>query len=99
MLPVNLTIRSEVYTVYLLALNTNIAVLYPIHYFRRPLLQFCSNWWLTITLHFFSISSFCILFISFSGGACYDLKLKVLSNKITLVLSNTRELDRVPSTK
>ena len=30
---------------------------------------------------------------------CYDLKLKVLSNKTTLVLSNTRELDRVPSTK
>jgi len=27
------------------------------------------------------------------------LKLKVLSNKTTLVLSNTRELDRVPSTK
>ena len=25
---------------------------------------------------------------------CYDLKLKVLSNKTTLVLSNTRELDR-----
>jgi len=31
--------------------------------------------------------------------SCYDLKLKVLSNKITLVLSNTRELDRVPNTK
>ena len=30
---------------------------------------------------------------------CYDLKLKRLSNKTTLVLSNTRELDRVPSTK
>jgi len=30
---------------------------------------------------------------------CYDLKLEVLSNKTTLVLSNTRELDRVPSTK
>ena len=30
---------------------------------------------------------------------CYDLKLKVSSNKTTLVLSNTRELDRVPSTK
>jgi len=30
---------------------------------------------------------------------CYDLKLKGLSNKTTLVLSNTRELDRVPSTK
>ena len=30
---------------------------------------------------------------------CYDLKLKGLSNKITLVLSNIRELDRVPNTK
>ena len=30
---------------------------------------------------------------------CYELKLKVLSNKTTLVLSNTRELNRVPSTK
>ena len=30
---------------------------------------------------------------------CYDLKLKVSSSKTTLVLSNTRELDRVPSTK
>jgi len=30
---------------------------------------------------------------------CYGLKLKVLSNKTTLVLSNTRELDRVPKTK
>ena len=27
------------------------------------------------------------------------LKLKVLSDKTTFVLSNTRELDRVPSTK
>ena len=30
---------------------------------------------------------------------CYESKLKVLSNETTLVLSNTRELDRVPSTK
>ena len=30
---------------------------------------------------------------------CYDLKLKVLSDKTTLVLSNTRELNRVPSTE
>ena len=29
----------------------------------------------------------------------YDSKLKVLSNETTLVLSNTRELDRIPSTK
>jgi len=32
-------------------------------------------------------------------SGCYDLKLKRLSNKTTLVLSNTRELDRVPSTE
>ena len=30
---------------------------------------------------------------------CYELKLLELSDKTTLVLSNTRELDRVPSTK
>ena len=30
---------------------------------------------------------------------CYGLKLKVLSNRTTLVLSNTRELDRVLCTK
>ena len=35
----------------------------------------------------------------FKIGRCYDLKLKELSNRTTLVLSNTRELDRVPSTK
>jgi len=30
---------------------------------------------------------------------CYESKLKELSNETTLVLSNTRELDKVPSTK
>ena len=30
---------------------------------------------------------------------CYDSKLKGLSNETTLVLSNTRELDRVSSIK
>jgi len=30
---------------------------------------------------------------------CYGSKLKGLSNETTLVLSNTRELDRVPNTK
>ena len=30
---------------------------------------------------------------------CYELKLKELSNETTLVLSDTRELDRVPNTK
>ena len=29
----------------------------------------------------------------------YESKLKELSNETTLVLSNTRELDRVPNTK
>jgi len=32
-------------------------------------------------------------------GECYELKLKGLSDRTTLVLSNTRELDRVPKTK
>ena len=30
---------------------------------------------------------------------CYDSILKVLSKELTLVLSDTRELDRVPNTK
>ena len=30
---------------------------------------------------------------------CYDSMLKVLSKELTLILSNTRELDRVPNTK
>jgi len=30
---------------------------------------------------------------------CYESRLKGLSNRTTLVLSNTRELDRVPNTK
>ena len=30
---------------------------------------------------------------------CYESKPKELSNETTLVLSNTRELDRVPKTK
>ena len=30
---------------------------------------------------------------------CYDLRLKVLSDKTTLVLSNTREFNKVPSTE
>ena len=30
---------------------------------------------------------------------CYNSKLKGLSSETTLVLSNTRELDKVPSTK
>ena len=36
---------------------------------------------------------------TFKQGKCYESKLKELSNETTLVLSNTRELDRVPSTK
>ena len=30
---------------------------------------------------------------------CYDSQLKGLSDELTLVLSDTRELDRVPKTK
>ena len=47
------------------------------------------------TLYSVSVSkqSYC------NRAKCYDSKLKVLSNETTLVLSNTRELDRVPSTK
>ena len=30
---------------------------------------------------------------------CYDSMLKELSKELTLVLSDTRELDRVPNTK
>jgi len=33
------------------------------------------------------------------GENCYDLELQVSSSKTTLVLSNTRELDRVSNTK
>ena len=32
-------------------------------------------------------------------SSCYDSRLKGLSQETTLVLSNTRELDRVPSTE
>ena len=32
-------------------------------------------------------------------GKCYESRLKGLSQETTLVLSNTRELDRVPSTE
>ena len=34
-----------------------------------------------------------------SKTLCYDSMLTVLSKELTLVLSDTRELDRVPSTK
>ena len=33
------------------------------------------------------------------GELCYESMLKGLSKEATLVLSNTRELDRVPKTK
>ena len=33
------------------------------------------------------------------GEQCYELRSLESDNRITLVLSNTRELDRVPSTK
>ena len=35
----------------------------------------------------------------YAQASCYELKLKGLSNRTTLVLSNTRELDRVSKTK
>ena len=44
----------------------------------------------------YSIESRCHILYECS---CYELKLKELSNRTTLVLSNTRELDRVPNTK
>ena len=34
-----------------------------------------------------------------NSASCYESILKGLSKEATLVLSNTRELDRVPSTK
>jgi len=34
-----------------------------------------------------------------SSQKCYDSMLKVLNKELTLVLSDTRELDRVPNTK
>jgi len=37
--------------------------------------------------------------IYYQGYRCYDLKSLEWDNKTTLVLSNTRELDRVPNTK
>ena len=41
----------------------------------------------------------CVKSANYIEVECYDLKLKVLSNKTTLVLSNIRELDRDPFTK
>ena len=40
-----------------------------------------------------------LLYISMEAGPCYELKSLGLDNRTTLVLSNTRELDRVPSTE
>jgi len=40
-----------------------------------------------------------VMKLAVNGVICYDSKLKVLSNELTLVLSDTRELDRVPSTE
>ena len=45
------------------------------------------------------MSSLLIPKICSCSGICYDSKLKGLSNELTLVLSDTRELDRVPSTE
>ena len=51
---------------------------------------------------FFALLSSLILISSiflYLSSICYDLKLKGLSTKTTFVLSNTRELDRVPNIK
>ena len=37
--------------------------------------------------------------VGWKGGICYELMSLGSDNRTTLVLSNTRELDRVPSTK
>ena len=68
--------------------------------FQGPQLLFTTSWifvskkdlltFLTTFLKLFQLSRLLV---------CYDLKLQELSNKTTLVLSNTRELDRVPKTK
>jgi len=42
---------------------------------------------------------YCTIYSNLAEQYCYELKLKGLSNRTTLVLSNTRELDRVPNTK
>ena len=39
-----------------------------------------------------------LLYISIEA-MCYDSMLKVLSKELPLILSDTRELDRVPNTK
>ena len=48
-------------------------------------------------------SLFVLLFLSYllisEDDICYDSMLKGLSKEQTLVLSDTRELDRVPSTE
>jgi len=41
----------------------------------------------------------CTFSVTGSVASCYDSRLKVSSQETTLVLSNTRELDRVPSTE
>ena len=46
---------------------------------------------LSLILYTFSISGLV--------ASCYNSRLKELSQEITLVLENTRELDRVPSTE
>jgi len=42
---------------------------------------------------------FCNRNVFYKDEWCYESKLKELSDETTLVLSNTRELDRVPNTK
>ena len=47
--------------------------------------------------HRILLDTICTLKVKVHG--CYDSMLKVLSKELTLVLSDTRELNRVPNTK
>ena len=52
--------------------------------------------WTHLTVDFITKLPVVVLWIK---TQCYGLRLKGLSQETTLVLSNTRELDRVPNTK
>ena len=50
-------------------------------------------------LKYHSVISYANTMAVIEDFVCYDLKLKGLGKRTTLILSNTRELNRVPSTK
>jgi len=52
-----------------------------------------------VTSHSHMITHYKEHYRKFQNNNCYDSMLKVLSKELTLVLSDTRELDRVPNTK